>query len=120
MQFKQIKQEKTGIFDITMGSYDGAEACELIGAYMIDRLKVSMLQSRLGLCIIPNWNGPKIEKIKENITKIIKDEGLNSEYDGLAHRTRMMSLHSFESMVVNSTRAHVFPLSAVTPDLYLI
>ena len=66
-----------------MGSYDGAEACELIGAYMLNRIKLSMPQSQLGLyrddglCIVPNSNGPKIDKIKKNITKIFKDEGLN-------------------------------------------
>ena len=30
--------DKTGMFHITMGSYDGAEACELIGAYMLNRI----------------------------------------------------------------------------------
>ena len=55
------------MFDNTIGSYEGAEACELIDANMLNRLKVSMLQNQLvlykddGLCIIPNSNGPKIE-----------------------------------------------------------
>ena len=66
-----------------MGSYDGPEVCELIGAYMLNLIRVSMPQCQLGLyrddglCIVPNSNGPKIDKIKKNITKIFKDEGLN-------------------------------------------
>ena len=50
---------------------------------MVNRIKLSMHQSQLGLyrdvglCIVPNSNGPKIDKIKKKITKIFKDEGLN-------------------------------------------
>ena len=29
------KKNANNIFDVTMGSYDGAETCELIGAYML-------------------------------------------------------------------------------------
>ena len=29
-----MKREKDGLFDVTMGSYDGAEVCELVGAYL--------------------------------------------------------------------------------------
>ena len=29
-----IKQQKGSPFDVTMGSYDGAEVCELVGAFM--------------------------------------------------------------------------------------
>ena len=30
-----IKKNTNNMFDVTMGSYDGAETCELIGAYML-------------------------------------------------------------------------------------
>ena len=30
--------KKKGIFDCAMGSYDGAECCELIGLYMLNKL----------------------------------------------------------------------------------
>ena len=36
------------MFDVTMGSYDGAETCELIGAYMLS-LMASKLKNEVGL-----------------------------------------------------------------------
>ena len=32
------KQSSNGLFDITMGSYDGAEACELVVCYLLSQL----------------------------------------------------------------------------------
>ena len=32
-------QKKTGLFDVTMGSYDGCEVCELVGLYILDKIK---------------------------------------------------------------------------------
>lgn len=36
------------MFDVTMGSYDGAQACELIGLYMLSKL-TPLLKSSVGL-----------------------------------------------------------------------
>ena len=75
-------EKKTGKFDITMGSYDGAESCELIGLYMLHLLQ-QIIPAHLiglyrddGLAIIPEANGPKLERIRKQITKIFKTEGL--------------------------------------------
>ena len=29
-----MKKDSDGMFDVAMGSYDGAETCELVGAYL--------------------------------------------------------------------------------------
>ena len=33
------KKTSSNLFDITMGSYDGAESCELVGAYLLYLIK---------------------------------------------------------------------------------
>ena len=29
----------SGLFDVTMGSFDGAETCELVGAYLLHNIR---------------------------------------------------------------------------------
>ena len=33
------KRTSSNLFDVTMGSYDGAESCELVGTYLLDNIK---------------------------------------------------------------------------------
>ena len=30
--------KKDGLFDVTMGAYDGAEVCELVGTFLLDKI----------------------------------------------------------------------------------
>ena len=46
--FNWVKQDGTD-FDVTMGSYDGAEVCELVGLYMLHLLSNCFDQKDLGL-----------------------------------------------------------------------
>ena len=39
----------SGLFDVTMGSFDGCELCELVGLYIIQKVKESFPQINLGL-----------------------------------------------------------------------
>jgi hypothetical protein len=34
-RFKAIYGPRVGLFDVTMGSFDGAESCELVGSYLL-------------------------------------------------------------------------------------
>ena len=34
-----MKRNSNSLFDVTMGSYDGAETCELVGSYLLSQLK---------------------------------------------------------------------------------
>ena len=75
-------EKKDRTFDVTMGSYDGAETCELVGLYMLDKLKQDVPAHQIGLyrddglAIIPQSNGPKLDKIRKQITATFKKEGL--------------------------------------------
>ena len=65
-----------------MGSYDGAETCELVGIYLLHRIKGAAkncsggLYRDDGLIAINNATGPQSDRIRKHITEIFKSEGL--------------------------------------------
>ena len=69
-------------FDVTMGDYDGAEICELVGIFMSLLLSKKYSSNNIGLYrddglpVFRNITGQKAEKHKKIIQKIFKDEGL--------------------------------------------
>jgi len=75
------------LFDVTMGSYDGAETCELVGLYMLDKLSSIFGKKQIGLyrddglAVVVNANGPKTDNIRKKITASFKDERLSITID---------------------------------------
>ena len=72
--------KKSGIFDVAMGSYDGAECCELIGLFMLHNISKELpgnfgLYRDDGLGAI-NATPRNIEIVKKKLCKIFKDHGL--------------------------------------------
>ena len=71
------------MFDVTMGSYDGAEICELVGLYLLNQLSTVIDKSSVGLyrddglAAINNANGPKLDRIRKDIIALFKEEGLS-------------------------------------------
>ena len=69
-------------FDVTMGSWDGAETCELVGLYLLNKIcsiipKQSVgLYRDDGLALIDNANGPMMNRIRKDLHKCFKNEGL--------------------------------------------
>ena len=70
-----------------MGSFDGAEVCELVGLYLLNKIK-SLLGSKNvglykddGLAIIQKANGPKVDRLRKAIISLFKDEGLSITID---------------------------------------
>jgi hypothetical protein len=67
-------------FDVTMGSFDGAETCELIGLYLLSQLQ--NLDINIGLyrddgLAICNKSPKEIENIKKDICKVFRNNNLN-------------------------------------------
>ena len=66
-----------------MGSFDGAEACELVGLYLLDILRKEFGDNKIGLhrddglSCFQNLSGPESEKIKDKLCEIFKNHGLN-------------------------------------------
>ena len=80
-----IKKNTNNMFDVTMGSYDGAETCELIGAYMLS-LIASKLKNEVGLyrddgLAICKATPKKIEKTKQEVSQVFKSNGLKITID---------------------------------------
>ena len=68
-------------FDVTMGSFDSAEVCELVGIYILCFLAKLInkndcgLHRDDGLLILQNANGQQIDQMCKNIIKIFEDTG---------------------------------------------
>ena len=76
-----IKKKRS--FDVTMGSYDGAEVCELVGLFILCGLGNTYGKECIGLCrddglvVFKNISGPQAERIRKDITSHFKNNGLN-------------------------------------------
>jgi hypothetical protein len=74
------KSEKNSTFDVTMGSYDGAETCELVGLLLLSKLQKTIGQTvglyrDDGLAAI-NDKPQKVEKMKKAVCKLFKEHNL--------------------------------------------
>ena len=70
-------------FDVTMGSFDGAEVCELVGLFILDDLcniygidNIGLYRDD-GLAIFKNISGPQADRTRKDITRRFKTYGLN-------------------------------------------
>ena len=79
------KKDSTNMFDVTMGSYDGAETCELVGTYLLSLLPDKIKQTTglyrddgLAYC---NDTPQNIERLKKSICKTFKDKNLKITID---------------------------------------
>ena len=70
-----------------MGSFDGAEACELVGLYLLHQLNQKFPTINFGLYRddgLGSYNdipGPSRDKIRKEIIKLFKDNGLTITID---------------------------------------
>ena len=78
-----VKKDDEDDFDAPMGCSDGAEACELVGTYLLKQLKVDIAKENMGLYrdhglgIFKNMQGPEVERKKNELVKIFKNDGLS-------------------------------------------
>ena len=66
-----VKKGDSGEFDVTMGSFDGAKTCELVGLYILNILGNKFVQEHFGLyrddglACLKNLNGHQSDKLRE-------------------------------------------------------
>ena len=78
-----VKKEGNPLFDVTMGSYDGAEVCELVRLYLLGKLAPLIVTKNVGLyrddglAVIHQANGPNMDRIRKDIIALFKSEGLS-------------------------------------------
>jgi len=77
-----IKKDNSS-FDVTMGSYDGAEVCELVGQFILNGLASTYGKENIGvyrddgLAVLKDTTGPQADRIRKDITRHFKTHGLN-------------------------------------------
>ena len=75
------------LFDVTIGSFDGAELCELVGLFFLSGLASIIGKSNVGLyrddglAILENTPGPDAKLVKKKIIKFFQQNGLKITID---------------------------------------
>ena len=76
------KNNSSNLFDVTMGSYDGAEICELVGLFILKQLGKTFGNKNIGLyrddglAIIKNKSARLADKTRKELHKIFEQFGL--------------------------------------------
>ena len=76
-----VKKEGNEDFDVSMGCFDGAEVCELVGSYILQQLSQLFKQHSVGLyrddglAILKGLSGPETERVKKKVIEVFKDCG---------------------------------------------
>ena len=66
-----------------MGSFDGAELCELVGLYLLSKLQPVLgipsigLYRDDGLAAVRSQSGRRLDKLRKDIIEVFKSEGLS-------------------------------------------
>ena len=75
-----IKKDGDPNFDVTMGSYDGAEICELVGLHILQVLGEKYGKDKIGLyrddglACFGNIKASQVERIRKELISIFKTE----------------------------------------------
>ena len=70
------EENAEGCFDVKMGSYDGAEICQLVGIYILSRLSSIIDKNDCGLyrdhslSVLGNVNGQQINRVRKNFIQL--------------------------------------------------
>ena len=86
------KRNSNSLFDVTMGSYDGAETCELVGCYLLSQLN-EIPGVEIGLyrddgLVVLQQTPRAMERVKKEICKIFNHMNLEGDIVTMrAHHT---------------------------------
>ena len=77
---QQWQKKSSSTFDVTMGSFDGAETCELVGGFLLSQLQTKF-GDKIGLyrddgLAVTDTTQKMTENIKKEICRIFKKHGL--------------------------------------------
>ena len=82
-------KKDTHSFDVSIGSYDGAEACEIVGLYLLYKLteKEKVFEKEYigifrddGLSVMTG-NGHQKDKKRKDVIRLLKEEGLSITWE---------------------------------------
>ena len=78
-----VKKGENPSFDVTMGSFDGAEIYEIVGIYLLKKLSSLFGKENFGLyrddglATVNSSSGPILDRMRKDIISIFKNEGLS-------------------------------------------
>ena len=76
-----IKKGTANHFDVTEGSFDGAEICELVGLFLLSKLQELLSTEAIGLyrddglAVVHKYSGPQMDRLRKRIVDIFKRYG---------------------------------------------
>eukprot|EP00117_Sycon_ciliatum_P010892 scpid56109/ scgid2016/ len=82
-----VKRSSGGAFDVTMGSFDGAEVCQLVGAFLLTKLAAFVDPASIGLyrddglATLKGASGSVADRTRKNIVSVFKSFGLRITID---------------------------------------
>ena len=120
-----------------MGSFDGAEICEVVGLYLLSILAVLLGEKNVGLyrdvslAAINSCNGPMLDRTRKSIISLFKKEGLNITIDtnltetGFLHITFNVVTGKFlpyqksnnKSLYINAKSNHTPTMTKYIPNM---
>ena len=104
-----IKKGTNPMFDVAMGSHDGAEICEFVGLYLLDKLSTIIKKDSVGLyrddglAVIENANGPLLDRLRKKIIALFKDEELSITIE------TNLSVTDFLDVTLDLSRGKYYP-----------
>jgi hypothetical protein len=78
-----VKKNGQEDFDVTMGSFDGAEICELVGLFLLQEMRKIIDKDSIGLyrddglAVTRDMNGHEIDLIRKKLVQLFKKHGLS-------------------------------------------
>ena len=102
-------KKTNNMFDVTMGSFDGAEICELVGLFLLSTLRDKFKSNDIGLyrddglALFKRTSGPQAERKRKEIIKHFKNHGLAITIQSNLH------IVNFLDVTLNLTDGSYFP-----------
>ena len=91
-----IKKSNRDNFDVPMGSFHGAELCELIGLFMLEKLKGTFDDGNFGiyrddgLAVVNKLTPSQQERLVKKVRRIFKNEGFSITIEKGLKRTEFL------------------------------
>ena len=73
---KTWAKRENSTFDVTMGSYDGAEVCDLIGLFALATLPQRYRHGNYGLGVLRGTTGHEADRVRKDMAAHFKELGL--------------------------------------------
>ena len=82
-----VKKDTLEHFDVTEGSFDGAEVCELVGLFLLYQLRNIIKNGSVGvyrddgLAVVHKYSGPQMDRLRKNVIDFFKQYGFQITID---------------------------------------